>query len=103
MGTQRDHFGGRSLEAEDYLRSVREDRETSGVGRLAEPALLTVTVTVSVRDRGPVFGDERFVAELEDFSLVRESGTSAWEAIRALIGSHGALLERRSSEGDPGW
>jgi hypothetical protein len=64
---------------------------------LTEPALLTVTV--SVRDRGPAFGGERFVAELEDFSVVRGSGGSAWEAIRELICSHGALLERRWSEG----
>ena len=63
---------------------------------LTKPAL---TVTVSVQDRGPAFGRERFVAELEDFSLVRESGASAWEAIRELICSHRALMERRWSEG----
>jgi hypothetical protein len=64
---------------------------------LTEPELLTVTVCV--HDRGPAFGRERFVAELEDFSLVRESGGSAWEAIRELICSHRPLLERRWSEG----
>ena len=63
---------------------------------LSEPAL---TVIVSVQDRGPAFGGERFVAALEDFSVVRESGASAWEAIRALVCSHRALLERRWSEG----
>jgi hypothetical protein len=68
-----------------------------GAGVLSEPELLTVTG--SVQDRGPAFGGERFVAELEDFSVVRGSGGSAWEAIRALICSHRALLERRWSEG----
>ena len=63
---------------------------------LTEPAL---TVTVSVEDRGPALRGERFVAELEDFALVRGSGGSAWEAIRELICSHRALLERRWSEG----
>ena len=64
---------------------------------LTEPEPLTVTV--SVQDRGPAFGGERFVAELAGFSLVRGSGASAWEAIRALVCSHRALLERRWSEG----
>ena len=64
---------------------------------LSEPELLTVTV--SVQDRGPALGGERFVAELEDFSLVRGSGVSAWEAIRELVCSHRALLERRWAEG----
>jgi hypothetical protein len=58
-----------------------------------------LTVTVSVQDRGPAFGGERFVAELEDCALVRESGGSAWAAIRELVCSHRALLERRWSEG----
>ena len=39
---------------------------------LTEPEPLTVTV--SVQDRGPAFGGERFVAELEGFALVRGSG-----------------------------
>ena len=64
---------------------------------LTEPELLMVTV--SVQDRGPALGGERFVAELEGFSLVRGSGASAWEAIRALVCAHRALLERRWSEG----
>ena len=63
---------------------------------VTEPPL---TVTVSVQDRGAAFGGERFVADLEDFSLVRGSGASAWEAIRELICSHRGLLERRWSEG----
>jgi hypothetical protein len=64
-------------------------------------------VSVVVRDRGPepdwhrdrrLYGAWlRFEAEFEDYSALRELGSSPWEAVNRLVGAHRALLERRWS------
>ena len=67
-----------------------------------EPALVTM-VAVAVYDRGPVADrGERYEAQLAGYAVVQARGGSPWEAVRRLVGSHRALLERRWSGGvDP--
>jgi hypothetical protein len=61
------------------------------------------TVSVVVYDRGPSAAHgERYEAELAGYGAVRETAPSPWEAVRALVGQHRALLERRWAPGGPG-
>jgi hypothetical protein len=61
------------------------------------------TVSVVVSDRGPSAAPgERYEAELAGYAAVREAGASPWEAVRALVGPHRTLLERRWAPGGPG-
>jgi hypothetical protein len=60
------------------------------------------TVSVVVSDRGPSAAHgERYAAELAGYAAVREAGASPWEAVRALVGQHRTLLERRWAPGGP--
>ena len=65
----------------------------------SEGALVTIAA-IAVFDRG-LLADrgERFEAQLAGYAVVQARGGSAWEAVRRLVGSHRALLERRWSGG----
>jgi hypothetical protein len=62
----------------------------------------SLTVSVVVSDRGPSAAQgERYEAELAGYAAVRATGASPWEAVRALVGEHRSLLERRWAPGGP--
>ena len=68
----------------------------------ADARVLVTTVVVAVYDRGPSAApEERYEAELAGYAAVREAGASPWEAVRALVGQHRTLLERRWAPGGP--
>jgi hypothetical protein len=68
----------------------------------AHARTLVTTVVVTVYDRGPSAApDERYEAELAGYAAVRGAGASPWEAVRALVGHHRTLLERRWAPGGP--
>jgi hypothetical protein len=62
------------------------------------PDLVTI-LAVAVYDRGPSADrGERYEAQLAGYAVVQARGGSPWEAVRRLVGSHRALLERHWSE-----
>ena len=75
---------------------------SAGFARADARALVT-TVVVAVYDRGPSAApEERYEAELAGYAAVREAAGSPWEAVRALVGQHRTLLQRRWAPGGPG-
>jgi hypothetical protein len=74
---------------------------STGFARTDARAVVT-TVVVTVYDRGPsAAADERYEAELAGYAAVREVAASPWEAVRALVGQHRTLLQRRWVPGGP--
>ena len=74
---------------------------SAGVAR-ADARVLVTRAVIVVYDHGPSAGpDERFAAELSGYAAVREAAASPWGAVRALVGEHRSLLERRWAPGGP--
>lgn len=71
------------------------------------PAIALGDVVIRVIDRGPepawhddgsLFGPwRRFEAELPSYPIVREQGSTPWEAVSRSMSMHRGLLERRWS------
>lgn len=73
----------------------------------ADDRVVVAEIGIVVYDRGPepawhedrkLFGPwSQYEAELVDYPVLRELGTTPWEAAKRLLGQHRGLLERRWS------
>ena len=71
----------------------------------SDDRVLVVEIGIVVHDRGPepewhkdreLYGPWlRYEAELVDYPVLRELGTTPWEAAWRLLANHRGLLERR--------